>query len=89
MGKIIRRTRTIIVTVTETWTFQWANEDDPPPSTFAAVQAGQAAPEQTAETPPIHVCAIEVEESQAMITTTQVDEEEEAVGQDKELKAPS
>jgi hypothetical protein len=87
MGKIIRRTRTI--TVTETWTFQWANEEDPLPSTFAAVQAGPPAPEQTAGTPPMHVCAIEVEENQTMITTTQVDEQEEAVGQDKELKAPS
>jgi hypothetical protein len=37
----------------------------------------------------MHVCAIEVEENQTMITTTQVDEQEEAVGQDKELKAPS
>lgn len=87
MSKIIRRTR--IITVTETWTLQWANEEDPPPSTFAAVQAGQPAPEQTAGTPPMHAYTIEMEENQRVITTTQVDEQEEAVGQDKELKAPS
>lgn len=89
MGKIIRRTRTITITVIETWTFQWANEDDPPPSTFAAVQAGQPAPEQAVEPPPIHDCAIEAEENQTTTTTTQVDEQEGAVGQDTELKAPS
>jgi len=37
MGKIIRRT--IIITITETWTFVWATADEPPKQAPTVVQA--------------------------------------------------